>query len=147
MQHALARDLSASMREQCLGNRIGRLHRIISRRFDQRVRPVGLSLPQLEMLAVLTMRGAVAPSVIAESLAIERSTISRNVALMQRNGWVEADSATSGRTKTVSITDAGTDVLASANEAWNLAQQEVVELLGDGAIETLDAWLASAAED
>lgn len=143
MQHDAAQTLASSMSEQCLGNRIGRLHRIISRRFDQKMRPVGLSLPQLEVLAVLMMRRSVTPSTIAEALAIERSTVSRNVALMRSNGWIETDSTPTGRTKTVSITTSGTEMFASANDAWGEAQSEVMNLLGPGAIDTLDTWLAS----
>ena len=59
---------------------------------------------------------------------------------MERNGWVTV-AADSGRTKTVSITQAGMHLLASANDAWNEAQQDVLEHLGADAIATLDAWL------
>ncbi|MBN4047437.1 winged helix-turn-helix transcriptional regulator [Acidimicrobiaceae bacterium AH-315-P05] len=141
MQHRAAESLSASMYEQCLGNRVARLHRVIARRFDQALRPLGLSLPQIEVLAVLMMRGSVAPAVIADALAIERSTVSRNVSLLERNGWVEIDAAPSGRTRTVSITIQGMDKLGSADLAWAEAQAAVTDTLGSDAIATLDEWL------
>lgn len=140
MQHKKAVALSSAMRDQCLGSRVARLQRVISRQFDQKVRTLGLTMPQMEILAVLVMRGAVRPSVIADALSIERSTISRNVALMERNGWVTV-ATESGRTRTVSITRSGTHLLASASDAWNEAQQDVLERLGADAIGTLDGWL------
>ncbi len=141
MQHEKARNLSLCMRRQCLGNRIGRLHRVIARRFDKAMRPLGLSLPQLEVLGVLMIRGEVAPAMIAEALAIERSTISRNLTLMERNGWIAAVSAPSGRTKSVSITEQGVEMLASADTAWTDAQDQIMEILGPDALATLDGWL------
>lgn len=141
MQHQVAERLAVCMRGQCMGNRIGRLHRVIARHFDQAIRPLGLSLPQLEVLGVLMVRGAVAPSKLAEALSIERSTISRNIRRMERNGWITTDSAPSGRTRTVSITPQGVETLASADTAWSDAQARVTELLGPDAIGTLDTWL------
>lgn len=146
MQQDIAKNLSTSMRDECLGNRIGKLHRIVSRRFDQNMRPLGLSGPQLKVLAVLMENGPVTPSTIADLLAIERSTISRNVSLMERNGWVESDSAPSGRTKTVSLTESGVEMLASANDAWSAAQSDVLGMLGPDAINILDVWLDAATE-
>lgn len=146
MQQDIARNLATSMRDECLGNRIGKLHRIVSRRFDQNMRPLGLSGPQLKVLAVLMENGPVTPSTIADLLAIERSTISRNVSLMERNGWVESDSAPSGRTKTVSLTESGVEMLASANDAWSAAQSDVLGMLGPDAINILDVWLDAATE-
>ncbi len=145
MQQTKAASLSVNMKEQCLGNRIGRLHRVVARQFDQAMRPLGLSLPQLEVLAVLMMGTVVAPSTIAEALAIERSTISRNIAIMERNGWIKTDSSPSGRTTGVSITSRGVDMLASADAAWANAQQQVMKLLGPDAVGTLDTWLENLA--
>lgn len=145
MQHQVAEKLALCMYGECMGNRIGRLHRVIARHFDQAIRPLGLSLPQLEVLAVLTLSGAVAPSKIGEALALERSTISRNITLMERNGWITTDSAPSGRTRTVSITAQGTEMLASADAAWADAQARVTELLGPDALGTLDTWLDNLA--
>lgn len=140
MQHE-ARSLAEAMRDGCLGVRIGRLHRLVARRFEHALRPVGLTLPQLEVLAVLMLRGSVKPTTVADALAVERSTISRNLSVMERKGWVARESSPSGRSASVAITDEGIAVLAAAKEAWGEAQAHIVELVGTNTSVTIDSWL------
>lgn len=141
-----ARDLALDMREGCLGVRIGRLHRLVARRFDQALRPLGLSLPQLEVLGVLMLRGPLKPSAVAEALAVERSTISRNLSLMAQRGWVELESSASGRSTSATLTRQGIKTLAQARTAWATAQRDVLSLLGAESAATIDTWLEALAE-
>ena len=140
-----ARDLALTMRDGCLGVRISRLHRLVARRFDQALRPLGLTLPQLEILAVLMMRGAQKPSAVADALAVERSTISRSLSAMEQKGWVAIQSAPSGRAASVAITQQGVAVLARAKTAWAEAQAYIVDLVGTDASGTIDSWLDAIA--
>ncbi len=145
MHQTAAGELATTMRDHCLGARIGRLHRVVARHYDQAMRPLAMSLPQLEILGVLTVRGPTRPSAIAGSVAVERSTISRNLTLLEEKGWIDADRSPTGRTKTVSITPAGTKTLGTAAAAWTDVQNRLTELLGTDALETLDLWLNGVA--
>jgi len=131
------------MAEGCLGVRIGRLHRLVSRRFDGELRPFGLTLPQLEVLAGLTLAdGPVRPAEVASWLGLERSTISRNLDLLAQHGHVRAaETSATGRTTWVEITPEGSAALAGAEGAWRRAQASVGEALGGEAVTTLDGWL------
>src|SRR4051794_12770945 len=142
MQHN-AEEFAAEMTQLCLGSRIGRLHRVISRRFELALAPTGLTPPQLEILAALTIAGgAMTPSALARILAVERSTMSRNLALMRDRGWIApADLSRSGRTMAVTITAEGRAAFTAARQAWREAQDAVVEALGDGASTAVDGWL------
>ncbi|WP_100446076.1 MarR family winged helix-turn-helix transcriptional regulator [Glycomyces xiaoerkulensis] len=137
-----AEELAQAMRQGCLGVRIGRLHRLVSRRFDLALRPLGLTLPQLEILAALQIGGRLKPGAIADALAVERSTISRNLSRMEGQGWIRVESAPSGYSKAAELTDAGAEVLAGAGDAWNRTQEAVLELLGSDSPAVLDGWLA-----
>lgn len=104
--------LTPSVRGQvrgCLGLRIARTHRLVTRIFEQALRPLGLTLPQLELLSTLTIVGRpIKPTELADLTAVERSTTSRNLAVMQARGWVTpADVSPTGRAMTISITTAG----------------------------------------
>jgi DNA-binding MarR family transcriptional regulator len=138
-----AADVALRMRESCLGSRVGRLHRIIGRHFDEALRPLGLSLSQMEILSALTLIGGpVKPSVVAEILVVERSTMSRNLTLLEQRGLVETtDHSASGRSLAVAITGQGTSALADAQSAWTKAQAALVDVLGDQVPATLDQWL------
>jgi DNA-binding MarR family transcriptional regulator len=143
MQQA-AGEFAAEMAQFCMGSRIRQLHRVVARHFELALAPTGLTAPQLEILAALTVAGdAVAPSTLARVLAVERSTMSRNLALMRERGWIDAaELSPRGRTKTVAITPAGSKAFTNARRAWREAQDAVAEALGGGAPAALDGWLA-----
>ena len=140
-------DLADAMRSECLGTRIGRLQRVVARRFEQALRPHGLSIPQMEILSYLVLRGEAArPSEVAEELRTERSTVSRNLAALQQRDWVEvASTSATGRSMTIAITADGAAALVAARTAWADAQKLVRDQLGGDAPEVVDAWLAALA--
>jgi DNA-binding MarR family transcriptional regulator len=123
MQHhsavAIAKNavaIAKIMGEQCVAVRIGRLHRLVARRFEQGLAPLDLTLPRLELLAWLTLAGGpVRPATLADRLAVERSTMSRNLARLEKRSWVQiAERSPMGRSMTVVITDAGREMLIRA---------------------------------
>ena len=140
-------EFADAMRQECLGTRVSRLQRIVARRFDQALRPLGLSMPQLEILSCLVLRGApTRPSELAEILCAERSTISRNLAALQDRGWIEAATVSaSGRSMAVTATDEGERVFLGARAAWSAAQAALMDQLGPESPTTIDAWLATLA--
>jgi DNA-binding MarR family transcriptional regulator len=103
--------------------------------------------PQLEVLASLvSAAGPVKPAALAARLMLERSTISRSLALMQNRGWVAvAETSATGRAMSVTITDAGIAAFTSAGTAWRRAQADAAKILGPDAAATLDHWLGSDA--
>ena len=150
MQHqvvvAVADDalsLATEMQQGCLGVRAGRLHRLISRRFEQALRPLGLSLPQMEVLSALTLWGEPAkPADLADVLSIERSTMSRNLSLMQARGLVEAtDTSPTGRSMAVTVTAEGTRALSRAHQSWKDTQASLVAQVGADTPAVLSGWI------
>lgn len=78
----------------------------------------------------------------AHQLPLERSTISRNLALMQNRGWVAVtETSATGRAMSVTITDAGITAFTSAGTAWRRAQADAASMLGPDAAPMLDQWL------
>jgi DNA-binding MarR family transcriptional regulator len=136
-------DLAAEVRDACLGMRVAHLHRVVSRSYDQELRNVGLSRPQLEVLAQLILaEGPVKPAALAGMLMVERSTLNRNLALMQKHEWIAVtETSATGRAMSVTITDAGREAFTRAGAAWRSAQAEVVKMLGADAASTIDEWL------
>ncbi|MFY9917878.1 MAG: MarR family winged helix-turn-helix transcriptional regulator [Mycobacterium sp.] len=125
--------------------RIAYLHRLVSRRFEQALRPLGLSVPQLEILSALILGGGPRrPSELAQRLGMERSTVSRNLALMTRHGLVETtETSPTGRSLWITVTVGGRSALAKAEQAWQSAQTDVQKAIGPEAAGTMDDWLVS----
>jgi DNA-binding MarR family transcriptional regulator len=142
-QHAIAGELAEEVRDGCLGMRVARLHRVVARVYDQALRAAGLSQPQMEILTMLICTaGPVRPAALAAELMLERSTVSRDLALMQKKGWVTvAETSPTGRAMSVIITDAGVAAFTSASAAWHSAQANALRMLGPAAASTLDQWL------
>ena len=128
--------------------RVSRLHRIVARVYEQALETVGLSLPQMEILTVLVGgTGPVRPAALAARLMLERSTVSRNLALMQKRGWVTVvETSPTGRAMSVAIADAGIAAFTSASTAWRSAQTSAATMLGPAAASILDQWLDVHAE-
>jgi DNA-binding MarR family transcriptional regulator len=101
-------------------------------------------MSQVEVLTALTIAGAaVKPTQLAEWLGTERSTISRNLGLMEAKGLIAAtDVSATGRSMAVVITEAGTQTLTRAGKAWRHEQAALADLLGTDAAAQLDTWLS-----
>jgi DNA-binding MarR family transcriptional regulator len=122
------------MAEQCLAVRVRLLNRRISRIYDAAFRPLGVTAAQVNLLSALELAGPVPAGRLADVLAMEISTLSRNARIMAGEGWVEVERADHGNGRILRLTEAGAQKLADAGPAWEEAQREARALLGeDGA--------------
>lgn len=113
----------------CLALRIRRMDRALSRIYDGALRPHGVTIAQLGLLTATTLSGPVRPSRLGEILDLDRSTVSRNIALMLRRGWILATPAPDGRSKLLTLTRRGEDLLTKALPAWRRSQRHAREFL------------------
>jgi DNA-binding MarR family transcriptional regulator len=124
------------MAEECLAVRVRLLSRRLSRIYDGALRPLGLTIAQLNLLSVIEVIEAAPAGRVADLLGMEISTLSRNARIMERDGWITIERAERGNGRILRITSAGLQKLREAKPAWDAAQLEARELLGDeGALE------------
>jgi DNA-binding MarR family transcriptional regulator len=116
-----ARDLSLCTRCHCLAAR--RRSRALTRLYEGKLRPHGLRATQFSVLVALAVAGPAPIGRLAAALGLERTTLTRGAALMERNGWVEARASDDGRERLLRLTRAGRRKLAAAYPAWKAAQQ------------------------
>lgn len=119
----MTRDFGACRDCHCLAAR--RQARAITRIYDAQLRQHGLRATQFSVLAALALKGASPVTALADVLGLERTTLTRVAALMQRNGWVRADVAADARQRIVALTPAGRRLLGAALPAWEAAQADV----------------------
>ena len=106
--------------------------------FDRRLRPHGLRVTQFTILANLIMRGATPVTALAEALGADRTTLTRNLALLERNGWIETRTdENDARTHLISATAKGRAVAGDALPAWREAQAAVAAALGGADVAAL----------
>ena len=120
----------------CLASR--KAARKITAFYDRRLRSHGVRVTQFTILAMLMLRGATPLTVLAKSLGMDRTTLTRNVALLEARGWarIDADDA-DARSHVISVTGAGEKVVQAALPAWREAQAKVAEAFGPTGMDAL----------
>ena len=82
------------------------------------------------MLSVLAKRGQLRQSQFAEILAMDGTTLTRNLQPLLRKDWIEIDPDDDQRVRLISITDQGRRVLDNAVPLWQQAQAKFADGLG-----------------
>jgi DNA-binding MarR family transcriptional regulator len=119
---------------ECFALRVQLLNRVVTRLYDDALRPLGVTLNQMSILTVLANVPSAQPGDIGELLQMEKSTVSRNVKRMRQQKWVREGPGADGRRVALSLTETGRALLARAVPLWERAQAAARELLGgDGA--------------
>ena len=116
----------------CLAARARRLNRILSALYDERLRDIGISIGQLDMLVTLLYKGRPLRSIdLAREMSMERSTVSRNVSKLAKAGFVNVTRGGNDRDRLIEVTDLGQDIVARAESGWTEAQRRARGLLGE----------------
>jgi DNA-binding MarR family transcriptional regulator len=117
---------------QCLLTRTRRISRVITNLYDQALRPYGVNAPQFSLLVLIAKLGGASRAEIGRANYQERSTLTRNLALLLTEGWVEEMvSEQGGRSRPLVLSQAGRALLVEAAPAWRAAQVKAKQLLGE----------------
>lgn len=99
--------------------------------YDARLKPVGLRGTQFAVLAAVGEMGPVPISKLADTLIMDRTTMTRDLRPLEREGLVAiATSGTDRRVRLVQLTHAGRSLLDRATPIWSAIQDEVYTGLG-----------------
>jgi DNA-binding MarR family transcriptional regulator len=119
------------MASECIAVRVRLINRVISGLYDEALRPFELRISQANILSAIRHVGEVRPADISRILRIEKSTLSRDIELMKKNGWLESDPPEGGRNQKIRLTSQGTKILARIEPSWEKAQAEATSLIGE----------------
>lgn len=114
----------------CLAGNVRAASRALTRLYDNRLSTVGLRVTQLAVLSQISNLQPVSVAELARHLGSERSGVTRDLRVLEREGLVEISAGADGRSRAVRLTDAAQLRLGEAAEPWRAAQAEVEELLG-----------------
>jgi DNA-binding MarR family transcriptional regulator len=121
------------VRDTCLCLHVQRAARALARRFDDALRPVGLTNGQFSLLMSLNRPAPPAMGSVASLLAMDRTTLTAALKPLERRGLVEiAGDPADRRSRLLTLTPAGRKVLANAVPIWEATHRVVDGLLGDG---------------
>jgi DNA-binding MarR family transcriptional regulator len=92
--------------------------RAVTQAFDEALRPTGLQPTQFSLLVAVRLLGEVGVSDLADEVVADPTTLSRNLAVLQRRRFIGVAIGADRRTRLVRLTDEGHAVLARALPAW-----------------------------
>lgn len=121
----------------CIAGRLRLLNRVVTNIYDDALRPFGLKISQGNILILTGKMGVASPVQVCEFLQLDISTLSRNVELMRRKGWLEIAPGDDARSHPFRLTAQGKRLIEKAIPAWEKAQEEAKELLGDDFVSLL----------
>lgn len=123
----------------CTNFKTRQLSRLLSRHYDTELAPTGLKTTQYSLLSHVLQLGPIAPGELARRMGLDASTLTRNLQPLLAAGWLVQDAGPDGRTRAVSLTDAGRDKQAQAVRSWKAAQLKVNAVLGAERVASLHA--------
>jgi DNA-binding MarR family transcriptional regulator len=124
--------LCAALRQAC---------RAVTRIYDAELRETGLRSTQHSLLRLLGRVGEVRQGDLGEMAALDETTLTRSLRLLQKNGWAAIRAGADRRERLVAITEAGNEKLEQARPAWSKAQERMRRSLPAGAWDSLFAAL------
>ena len=122
---------------ECVGMRLRLLNRVVTKVYDDALRPLRLKTSQVNIMVAAWKMGLASPQRVCEDLQMDPSTLSRNVERMRGKGWLEVVPSDDGREQPFRLTTAGRRLLDKAVPRWEAAQEQVQVILGEGVIEPL----------
>lgn len=126
----------------CACNQLRRATRGITALYESALAPSRLKVTQLPILVALGSAGDLSVSTLADALALERTTLTRNLRVLEDRGLVRTrEGDEDARVRMVALTLEGSDVLSSALVRWEEMQCVVEERFGRDRLNALYAEL------
>jgi DNA-binding MarR family transcriptional regulator len=107
-----------------------RAARVLSQRYDEALRPLGLTITQFTILQALSLAGEVTQGELGEILAMDSTTLTRTLEVISRHGWVAKHYGTDRRERWLRLTRAGESEFIRAVPYWRSTQETLRKRLG-----------------
>jgi len=114
----------------CACFNIRKATRVLTQHFDDAMQSSGLRGTQFTILAMVAGMQAVTVSELAEQLVMDRTTLTRNLRPLENQNLLQSMPGADRRTRTITLTQQGYDVLELALPLWKNAQKKIVAYLG-----------------
>lgn len=114
----------------CVGFNTRRATRLITQYYDKALAPAGLRSTQYSLLSGLSMLGEASMQDMSIMMAMDRTTLTRNLSPLMKKGLVKMSVGTDRRSHPIQITPKGRSALEKALPYWQKAQSHIVNTLG-----------------
>ena len=132
------------VRDTCLCLHVQRAARALARRFDNALKPIGLNNGQFSLMMSLNRPQPATMSSVVSVLAMDRTTLTAALKVLERRGLVETSvDPQDRRGRLLRLTRDGMSLLTAALPIWKRVHAEVDAALGDDGPGNLRALLGT----
>ena len=114
----------------CVGFNTRRATRLITQYYDKALAPAGLRSTQYSLMNALSMLGEASMQDMTIIMAMDRTTLTRNLSPLLKKGLVKVSVGSDRRSRPIQITARGKSTLEKALPYWQKAQSNIVETFG-----------------
>lgn len=119
----------------CTGLRI--TTRKVAALYDAALESTGINIAQFALLRNIERRQPVSLTELGRALALDRSTMGRNIRVVEKLGLVTTERGEDQRESMVRLSEHGTTVLHEAEPFWQDCQSEIAERIGPERLQAL----------
>ena len=124
-------ELAKSKAGECVCGSLRKAARAVTQVYDEVLRPTGLRVTQFGILGTTMAMEPVTLTRLAGATVTDRTTLTRNLKLLEKQGLIRVNSGNDRRERKVTLTDRGREAVLKAYPLWQKAQRDVVKLLGE----------------
>jgi len=124
-------ELAKSKGAGCVCGNLRKAARAITQLYDEALRPAGLRVTQFAILGTTMAMEPVTVTRLAEATVIDRTTLTRNLKPLERQGLIRVDLGNDRRQREVTLTAQGREAVAKVYPLWQKAQIHILKRFGN----------------
>lgn len=117
--------------DMCTCGELRKAARAVTMLYDNAVKSSGLQSTQFSLLHVISKSDSIRISELAATMGTDRTTLTRNLAILERDGLIKVSEGTDHRTRIVTATQKGRGAVVRAIPLWNEVQHKVKQKMGE----------------
>ena len=121
---------------ECACDDLRKATRTVTRMYEDFLRDEGLSVTQFSLLSVIRAGKALSVSMLGRDMGLDRTSITRALAPLERDGLIHSRPGADKRIRIVSVTNKGRKLVEDAAPKWRQAQEALMQTIGE------DCWRA-----
>jgi DNA-binding MarR family transcriptional regulator len=115
---------------ECICANLRRATRAVTKLYDDALKPTGLKITQFGLLSSLMAMGSSTLSELAADMQVDRTTLTRNLEILQARGLVVSEEGADRRERQLGLSEKGFSALRAAYPLWQAAQTRTTGLVG-----------------
>ena len=133
--------------QACLCGNLRKASRIVTQVYDEALRPIGIRPSQLYILVCTSSMQPATVNRLAEATVTDRTTLTRNLKPLQKQGLVRIELGKDRREREVTLTGKGRGMIKKAYPIWEKVQGRMAKAIGKNKVNQLLADLSEAMEE